>query len=105
LRRDHRVRDDWFSHNIPLWEQLLAHLKGDLAEFLRSALTRPNKIKRAARAAADRAASDNDRCSRPERSAEQSSEKQDLPLSEADGEALFQNFVKWQLDRNLFGRP
>jgi hypothetical protein len=36
---------------------------------------------------------------------EQSSEKQDLPLSEADGEALFQNFVKWQLDRNLFGRP
>ncbi len=34
-----------------------------------------------------------------------SSEKQDLQLNEADREALFQDFVKWQLDRNLFGRP
>jgi hypothetical protein len=43
------------------------------------------------------------RSDRPEQST--SNEKQDLPLNEADGEALFQNFVKWQLDRNLFGRP
>ena len=34
-----------------------------------------------------------------------SSEKQDLPLNEADREVLFRDFVKWQLDRNLFGRP
>jgi hypothetical protein len=34
-----------------------------------------------------------------------SDEKQDSPLSEADRESLFRDFVKWQLDRNLFGRP
>ena len=34
-----------------------------------------------------------------------SNEKQDLPLNEADREALFQDFVKWQLDKSLFGRP
>jgi hypothetical protein len=34
-----------------------------------------------------------------------SSEKQDLPLNEADREVLFRDFVKWQLDRNLFGHP
>lgn len=39
----------------------------------------------------------------PERSND--NQKQDLPLNEADREVLFQDFVKWQLDRNLFGRP
>jgi hypothetical protein len=34
-----------------------------------------------------------------------SNEKQDSPLSAADREALFRDFLKWQLDRNLFGRP
>jgi hypothetical protein len=32
-------------------------------------------------------------------------EKQVSPFNEADRESLFQDFVKWQLDRNLFGRP
>ena len=32
-------------------------------------------------------------------------EKQFSPLNEADRESLFQDFVKWQFDRNLFGRP
>jgi hypothetical protein len=31
--------------------------------------------------------------------------KLDSPLNDADREALFQDFLKWQLDRNLFGRP
>jgi hypothetical protein len=31
-------------------------------------------------------------------------EKQSLPLNVADREALFQEFLKWQLDRNLYGR-
>jgi hypothetical protein len=31
--------------------------------------------------------------------------KPESPLNEADRESLFQDFVKWQLDRNLFGRP
>lgn len=44
-----------------------------------------------------------DRRDQPKQTA--SDEKQDSPLSEADREALFQDFVKWQLDRNLFGRP
>jgi hypothetical protein len=39
----------------------------------------------------------------PEQSA--SDKKQDLPLNEADRESLFQDFIKWQMDRNLFGRP
>jgi hypothetical protein len=34
-----------------------------------------------------------------------SNEKQDSPLKTADREALFQDFLKWQFDRNLFGRP
>jgi hypothetical protein len=34
-----------------------------------------------------------------------SDEKQDSPLNEVDRESLFQDFIKWQLDRNLFGRP
>jgi hypothetical protein len=32
-----------------------------------------------------------------------SDEKQDSPVNEADREALFQEFLKWQLDRNLYG--
>jgi hypothetical protein len=44
-----------------------------------------------------------DRRDRPKQSA--SDEKQDSPVNETDREALFQDFVKWQLDRNLFGRP
>jgi hypothetical protein len=32
-------------------------------------------------------------------------EKQVSPSDEADRELLFQDFVKWQLDRDLFGRP
>ncbi len=30
-------------------------------------------------------------------------EKQDGPINQADREALFQDFMKWQLNRNLFG--
>jgi hypothetical protein len=37
----------------------------------------------------------------PEQSA--SNERPNLPLNEADREALFQEFVKWGLDRKLFG--
>jgi hypothetical protein len=44
-----------------------------------------------------------DRRERPEQSA--SNEKQDSPLNAADREALFQDFLKWQFDRHLFGRP
>jgi hypothetical protein len=32
-------------------------------------------------------------------------EKRDPPINVADREALFQDFVKWQLERNVFGRP
>jgi hypothetical protein len=32
-------------------------------------------------------------------------EKRDPPLNVAEREALFQDFMKWQLDRNVFGRP
>jgi hypothetical protein len=32
-------------------------------------------------------------------------EKQVSPFNEADRESLFQDFVRWQLDRNLFGHP
>jgi hypothetical protein len=41
----------------------------------------------------------------PQRSAAEKNEKRDPPLNVADREALFQDFMKWQLDRNLFGRP
>jgi hypothetical protein len=44
-----------------------------------------------------------ERRDQPKQSA--SDEKEDSPLTEADREALFRDFVKWQLDRNLFGRP
>jgi len=44
-----------------------------------------------------------DRGDQPKQSA--SVEKQVSPFNEADRESLFQDFVKWQLDRNLFGRP
>ena len=44
-----------------------------------------------------------DRRDQPKQSA--SNEKQGSPLNGADRESLFQDFVKWQLDRNLFGRP
>jgi hypothetical protein len=39
----------------------------------------------------------------PEQSA--SNKKQDSPLNAANREALFQDFLKWQFDKNLFGRP
>jgi hypothetical protein len=39
----------------------------------------------------------------PEQSA--SNERPNLPLDEVDRDALFQEFVKWQLDRKLFCRP
>lgn len=39
------------------------------------------------------------------KSAAEKNEKRDPPLNVADREALFQDFMKWQLDRNLFGRP
>jgi hypothetical protein len=32
-------------------------------------------------------------------------EKRDPPLNVAEREALFQNFMKWQLERNVFGHP
>jgi hypothetical protein len=32
-------------------------------------------------------------------------ESRDPPINVAEREALFQDFVKWQIDRNLFGRP
>lgn len=32
-------------------------------------------------------------------------EKQPSPLNEADRESLYQDFLKWQMDRHLFGRP
>jgi hypothetical protein len=41
------------------------------------------------------------RSDQPEQSA--SNERPNLPLNEADREALFQEFVKWGLDRKLFG--
>lgn len=44
-----------------------------------------------------------DRRDQPKQSA--SDERQDSPIDGADRESLFQDFTKWQLDRNLFGRP
>jgi hypothetical protein len=44
-----------------------------------------------------------DRRDQPEQNA--GNEKQESPLNEADRKALIQDFVKWQLDRTLFGRP
>jgi hypothetical protein len=44
-----------------------------------------------------------DRRDQPKQSA--SVEKQDSALNEADRESLFHDFIKWQFDRNLFGRP
>jgi hypothetical protein len=44
-----------------------------------------------------------DQRDQPEQSA--NNEKQGSSLDEANRKALFQDFVKWQLDRNLFGRP
>jgi hypothetical protein len=32
-------------------------------------------------------------------------ETRDPPLNVAEREALFQDFMKWQLERNVFGRP
>jgi hypothetical protein len=40
-----------------------------------------------------------------EKPAAQKNEKRDPPIDVADREALFQDFMKWQLDRNVFGRP
>jgi hypothetical protein len=37
--------------------------------------------------------------------AAEKNEKRDPPINVADREALFQDFVKWQMERNLFGRP
>jgi hypothetical protein len=44
-----------------------------------------------------------DRRDQPKQSA--GDEKQDSPLNEAERESLFQDFIAWRLDRNLFGRP
>jgi len=34
-----------------------------------------------------------------------SDDKHDSPLNVADREALFQDFMKWQMERSMFGRP
>jgi hypothetical protein len=41
----------------------------------------------------------------PQRSAADRNDKRDPPLNVAEREALFQDFMKWQLERNVFGRP
>jgi hypothetical protein len=38
-------------------------------------------------------------------SAAASDDKHDSPLNVADREALFQDFMKWQMERSMFGRP
>jgi hypothetical protein len=42
---------------------------------------------------------------RPQQPATGKNEKRDPPVNVAEREALFQDFVKWQLERNVFGRP
>lgn len=32
-------------------------------------------------------------------------DRRDPPLNVADREALYQNFMKWQMERNVFGNP
>jgi hypothetical protein len=41
----------------------------------------------------------------PPPSAAASDDKHDSPLNVADREALFQDFMKWQMERSMFGRP
>jgi hypothetical protein len=41
----------------------------------------------------------------PPSSAAASDDKHDSPLNVADREALFQDFMKWQMERSMFGRP
>jgi hypothetical protein len=41
----------------------------------------------------------------PAPSAAASDDKHDSPLNVADREALFQDFMKWQMERSMFGRP
>ncbi|MBO0752967.1 MAG: hypothetical protein J2P53_12695 [Bradyrhizobiaceae bacterium] len=37
--------------------------------------------------------------------AQSGDDKRDSPLNLADREALFQDFMKWQMERSMFGRP
>jgi hypothetical protein len=37
--------------------------------------------------------------------AAETNEKRDPPINVTEREALFQNFVKWQMERDVFGRP
>jgi hypothetical protein len=41
----------------------------------------------------------------PQRPAAEKNEKHDPPPNVAEREALFQDFVKWQMERDVFGRP
>jgi hypothetical protein len=41
----------------------------------------------------------------PPPSAPASDDKHDSPLNVADREALFQDFMKWQMERSMFGHP
>jgi hypothetical protein len=41
----------------------------------------------------------------PQRPAAERNEKRDPPANVAEREALFQDFVKWQMETELFGRP
>jgi hypothetical protein len=41
----------------------------------------------------------------PQRPVAEKNEKRDPPPNVADREALFQDFVKWQMERQVFGRP
>lgn len=41
----------------------------------------------------------------PQRPAAERNEKRDSPPNVAEREALFQDFVKWQMERDVFGRP
>jgi hypothetical protein len=40
-----------------------------------------------------------------ENHAAEKNEKHDPPINVAEREALFQDFIKWQMERNMFGRP
>jgi hypothetical protein len=40
-----------------------------------------------------------------ENRATEKNERHDPPINVADREALFQDFIKWQMERNIFGRP
>jgi hypothetical protein len=46
-----------------------------------------------------------ERRDQPQQAVAEKNEKRDSPINVADREALFQDFVKWQMERNMFGRP